>query len=104
LEECVWVLYNLSRFEEAAARAERVVALAEGAGDPGSLGQPLTTLSRMRYMVNDPAGSEKAATRAVALLVPLGDQARLARACTYLAALLKLTHPPEGGSGLARAA
>jgi DNA-binding CsgD family transcriptional regulator/tetratricopeptide (TPR) repeat protein len=102
LEESVWVLYNLSRFEEAAARAERVVALAEGAGDPGSLGQAFTTLSRMRYMVNDPAGSEEAATRAVALLVPLGDQARLGRACTYLAAILKLTDRPEEAIDLAR--
>ena len=102
LEESVWVLYNLSRFEEAAARAERVVALREGAGDPGSLGQALTTLSRMRYMVNDPTGSEEAATRAVALLMPLGDQARLGRACTYLAAILKLTDRPEEAIALAR--
>jgi tetratricopeptide (TPR) repeat protein len=42
-------------------------------------------------MVNDPAGSERAVTRAVALLEPLGDRRRLARAYTYLAAILKLT-------------
>ena len=42
-------------------------------------------------MVNDPAGSEAAVTRAVALLEPLGDLPRLARAATYLAAIMKLT-------------
>jgi tetratricopeptide (TPR) repeat protein len=91
LEESIWVLYNLSRFDEAVARAGRVVALRERTGDPAALGQALTTLSRMRYMVNDPAGSEEAVTRAVALLEPLGDRPRLARAYTYLAAILKLT-------------
>jgi DNA-binding CsgD family transcriptional regulator/tetratricopeptide (TPR) repeat protein len=91
LEESIWVLYNLSRFDEAVARAGRVVALWERTGDPAALGQALTTLSRMRYMVNDPAGSEEAVTRAVALLEPLGDRPRLARAHTYLAAILKLT-------------
>jgi tetratricopeptide (TPR) repeat protein len=91
LEESIWVLYNLSRFDEAVARAGQVVGLRERIGDPATLGQALTTLSRMRYMVNDPAGSEEAATRAVALLEPLDDRARLARACTYLAAIMKLT-------------
>jgi DNA-binding CsgD family transcriptional regulator/tetratricopeptide (TPR) repeat protein len=90
-EESIWVLYNLSRFDDAVARAGRVVALRERTGDPAALGQALTTLSRMRYMVNDPAGSEEAAIRAVALLEPLGDRPRLARASTYLAAILKLT-------------
>jgi tetratricopeptide (TPR) repeat protein len=102
LEESVWVLYNLSRFEEAAARAGRVVALRERTGDPASLGQALTTLSRMRYMVNDPAGSEAAVTRAVAVLEPLGDQERLGRAYTYLAAILKLTDRPGEAIELAR--
>jgi DNA-binding CsgD family transcriptional regulator/tetratricopeptide (TPR) repeat protein len=91
LEESVWVLYNLSRFDEAVARAGQVVGLRERIGDPATLGQALTTLSRMRYMVNDPAGSEEAVTRAVALLEPLGARPRLARAWTYLAAILKLT-------------
>jgi DNA-binding CsgD family transcriptional regulator/tetratricopeptide (TPR) repeat protein len=102
LEESVWVLYNLSRFEEAAARAGRVVGLRERTGDPAGLGQALTTLSRMRYMVNDPAGSEAAVTRAVALLEPLGDQERLGRAYTYLAAILKLTDRPGEAIELAR--
>jgi DNA-binding CsgD family transcriptional regulator/tetratricopeptide (TPR) repeat protein len=102
LEESVWVLYNLSRFEEAVARAGRVVGLRERTGDPGSLGQALTTLSRMRYMVNDPAGSEEAVTRAVALLEPLGDQERLGRAYTYLAAILKLTDRPGEAIAVAR--
>jgi DNA-binding CsgD family transcriptional regulator/tetratricopeptide (TPR) repeat protein len=91
LEESIWVLYNLSRFDEAVTRAGQVVGLRERTGDPATLGQALTTLSRMRYMVNDPGGSEEAATRAVALLEPLGDRLRLARAYTYLAAILKLT-------------
>jgi DNA-binding CsgD family transcriptional regulator/tetratricopeptide (TPR) repeat protein len=91
LEESIWVLYNLSRFDEAVARASEVVALRERTGDPAALGQALTTLSRMRYMVNDPAGSEQAVTRAVDLLAPLGDLPRLARASTYLAAIMKLT-------------
>jgi len=91
LEESIWVLYNLSRFDEAVARAGQVVGLRERIGDPATLGQALTTLSRMRYRVNDPAGSEEAVTRAVALLEPLGDRPRLARASTYLAAILKLT-------------
>jgi DNA-binding CsgD family transcriptional regulator/tetratricopeptide (TPR) repeat protein len=91
LEESIWVLYNLSRFDEAVARAGQVVRLRERIGDPATLGQALTTLSRMRYMVNDPAGSEEAVTRAVALLEPLGDRPRLARAYTYLAAIMKLT-------------
>jgi DNA-binding CsgD family transcriptional regulator/tetratricopeptide (TPR) repeat protein len=91
LEESIWVLYNLSRFDEAVARADQVVELRERMGDPAALGQALTTLSRMRYMVNDPAGSEEAATRAVALLEPLGDRPRLALAYTYLAAIMKLT-------------
>jgi DNA-binding CsgD family transcriptional regulator/tetratricopeptide (TPR) repeat protein len=91
LEESIWVLYNLSRFDEAVARAGLVVGLRERIGDPATLGQALTTLSRMRYMVNDPAGSEAAVTRAVALLEPLGDRRRLARAYTYLAAIMKLT-------------
>ncbi|HSK35474.1 MAG TPA: AAA family ATPase [Actinomycetota bacterium] len=102
LEESVWVLYNLSRFEEAASRAAQVVGLRERTGDPASLGQALTTLSRMRYMVNDPAGSEAAVTRAVALLEPLGDRERLGRAYTYLAAILKLTDRPEEAIELAR--
>ena len=102
LEESVWVLYNLSRFDEAVARAGQVVALAERTGDPARLGQALTTLSRMRYMVNDPAGSEAAVTRAVALLEPLSDQPRLARAYTYLAAILKLTDRPDEAIALAR--
>jgi DNA-binding CsgD family transcriptional regulator/tetratricopeptide (TPR) repeat protein len=104
LEESVWVLYNLSRFEEAATRAARVVGLREGTGDPAALGQALTTLSRMRYMVNDPAGSEEAVTRAVALLEPLGDQERLGRASSYRAAILKLTDRPEEAIELARRA
>jgi ATP/maltotriose-dependent transcriptional regulator MalT len=91
LGESIWVLYNLSRFDEAVARAGQVVGLRERIGDPATLGQALTTLSRMRYMVNDPAGSEEAVTRAVALLEPLGDRPRLARASTYLAAIMKLT-------------
>jgi DNA-binding CsgD family transcriptional regulator/tetratricopeptide (TPR) repeat protein len=95
LEESVWVQYNLSRFEQAAARAREVVGLRERAGDPATLGQALTTLSRMLYMVNDPGGSEAAVTRAVALLEPLGDRRRLARATSYQAAILKLTDRPE---------
>jgi DNA-binding CsgD family transcriptional regulator/tetratricopeptide (TPR) repeat protein len=91
LEESIWVLYNLSRFDQAVTRAGQVVGLRERTGDPATLGQALTTLSRMRYMVNDPGGSEEAATRAVALLEPLGDRPRLARAYTYLAAIMKLT-------------
>jgi tetratricopeptide (TPR) repeat protein len=91
MEDSVWVLYNLSRFDRAVARAREVVRLRERLGDPAALGQALTTLSRTLYMVNDPAGSEEAVTRAVALLEPLGDRPRLARACTYLAAILKLT-------------
>jgi DNA-binding CsgD family transcriptional regulator/tetratricopeptide (TPR) repeat protein len=91
LEESIWVLYNLSRFDQAVTRAGQVVGLRERTGDPATLGQALTTLSRMRYMVNDPGGSEEAATRAVALLEPLGDRPRLARAYTYLAAITKLT-------------
>ncbi|HEX3213535.1 MAG TPA: LuxR family transcriptional regulator, partial [Actinomycetota bacterium] len=104
LEESVWVLYNLSRFEEAATRAARVVGLREPTGDPAALGQALTTLSRMRYMVNDPAGSEEAVARAVALLEPLGDQERLGRAASYRAAILKLTDRPEEAIELARRA
>ena len=95
LEESVWVLYNLSRFDEAVARAGQVVRLAERIGEPARLGQALTTPLRMRYMVNDPAGSEEAVTLAVALLEPLSDQPRLARAYTYLAAILKLTDRPD---------
>jgi len=90
LEESIWVLYNLARFDQAVTRAGQVVGLRERAGDPATLGQALT-LSRMRYMVNDRGGSEEAATRAVALLEPLGDRPRLARAYTYLAAIMKLT-------------
>jgi predicted ATPase len=95
LEDSVWVLYNLSRFDLAAARASEVVRLREPLGDPGALGQALTTLSRMLYMVNDPTGSEVAVTRAVGLLEPLGEERRLARAATYLAAILKLTDRPR---------
>jgi len=91
LEEGIWVLYNLSRFDEAVTRAGQVVGLRKRMGDPAALGQALTTLSRMRYMVNDPGGSEEAVTRAVALLEPLGDRPRLALAYTYLAAIMKLT-------------
>jgi DNA-binding CsgD family transcriptional regulator len=104
LEESVWVLYNLSRFDAAAARAAEVVRLRERLGDPALLGQALTTLSRMRYMVNDPGGSMEAVRRAVALLEPLGDQARLARAATYEAAILKLTDRPEAAIARARQA
>ena len=53
-------------------------------------------------MVNDPAGSEEAVTRAVALLEPLADQPRLARAYTYLAAILKLTDRLDEAIVLAR--
>jgi DNA-binding CsgD family transcriptional regulator/tetratricopeptide (TPR) repeat protein len=94
LEESVWVLYNLSRFEAAVTRAREVVRLRERTGDPALLGQALTTLSRMLYMVNDPGGSGEAVGRAVALLEPLGDRPRLARAATYQAAILKLTDRP----------
>ena len=104
LEESVWVLYNLSRFDAAVARAAEVVRLRERVGDPALLGQALTTLSRMRYMVNDPAGSQEAVRRAVALLEPLGDHARLARAATYEAAILKLTDRPEEAIARARQA
>jgi DNA-binding CsgD family transcriptional regulator/tetratricopeptide (TPR) repeat protein len=104
IEESIWVLYSLSRFDEAVARAGRVVALAERLDDPAQLGQALTTLSRMRYMVNDPAGSEEAVTRAVALLEPLGDRPRLARAYTYLAAILKLTDRTDEAIARARQA
>ena len=38
LEESVWVLYNLSRFDEAVARAGQVVRLAERIGEPARLG------------------------------------------------------------------
>jgi len=91
MEDSVWVLYNLSRFDKAVARAREVVRLRELVGDRAGLGQALTTLSRTLYMVNDPAGSEEAVTSAVALLEPLGDRRRLARAYTYLAAILELT-------------
>jgi tetratricopeptide (TPR) repeat protein len=91
MEDSVWVLYNLSRFDKAVARAREVVRLRERGGDLAALGEALTTLSRTLYMVNDPAGSERAVTRAVALLEPLGDRGRLARAYTYLAAILELT-------------
>jgi DNA-binding CsgD family transcriptional regulator/tetratricopeptide (TPR) repeat protein len=101
LEESVWVLYNLSRFEAAVARAREVARLRERTGDPAMLGQALTTLSRMLYMVNDPGGSEEAVGRAVALLTPLGDRHRLARAATYEAAILKLTD--RLGEAIARA-
>jgi DNA-binding CsgD family transcriptional regulator/tetratricopeptide (TPR) repeat protein len=104
LEDSVWVLYNLSRFQEAVARARQVVRLREGIGDQAATGQALTTLSRMLYMVNDPTGSEEAATRAVALLEALGDRRRLARACTYLAAILKLTDRLEEAIGWAEQA
>jgi DNA-binding CsgD family transcriptional regulator/tetratricopeptide (TPR) repeat protein len=91
MEDSVWVLYNLSRFDRAVASAREVVRLRERGGDRAALGQALTTLSRTLYMVNDPSGSERTVTRAVALLEPLGDRRRLARAYTYLAAILKLT-------------
>jgi hypothetical protein len=74
MEDSVWVLYNLSRFDTAVARAREVVRLRERVGDRGALAQALTTLSRTLYMVNDPAGSEAAVTRAVALLEPLDDR------------------------------
>ena len=38
LEESVWVLYNLSRFDEAVARAGQVERLAERIGEPARLG------------------------------------------------------------------
>jgi DNA-binding CsgD family transcriptional regulator/tetratricopeptide (TPR) repeat protein len=41
LEDSVWVLYNLSRFELAVARAREVVRLREPLGDRGALGQAL---------------------------------------------------------------
>jgi len=91
MEDSVWVLYNLSRFDQAVTRAREVVQLREQLGDQAALGQALITLSRTLYMVNDPAGSEQAVTRAVALLQPLEDSRRLARAYTYLAAILTLT-------------
>jgi DNA-binding CsgD family transcriptional regulator/tetratricopeptide (TPR) repeat protein len=91
MEDSVWVLYNLSRFDKAVARAREVVQLRELIGDQAALGQALTTLSRTLYMVNDPAGSEEAVTRAFARLQPLDDSRRLARTYTYLAAILKLT-------------
>jgi DNA-binding CsgD family transcriptional regulator/tetratricopeptide (TPR) repeat protein len=91
MEESVWVLYNLYRFGQAADRARQVVGMYERIGDQAALGEALTTLSRALYMVNDPIGSEEAATRAVALLEPLADQPRLARAYSYQAAILKLT-------------
>ena len=55
-------------------------------------------------MVNDPAGSEQAVTRAVALLDPLGDLPRLALASTYLAAIMKLTDRPDEAIAQARQA
>jgi DNA-binding CsgD family transcriptional regulator/tetratricopeptide (TPR) repeat protein len=91
MEESVWVLYDLYRFDQSAARAREAVGIFERLGDRAALGQALTTLSRTLYMVNDPLGSEQAVTRAVALLEPLGDRPRLARAYSYLAAILKLT-------------
>jgi len=104
LEESVWVLYNLSRFEAAVTRAQEVLRLRERAGDPAMLGQALTTLSRMLYMVNDPGGSQEAVRRALALLEPLGDTHRLARAATYEAAILKLTDRLEEAIARAREA
>ena len=68
------------------------------------LGQALTTLSRMLYMVNDPGGSQEAVRRALALLEPLGDTHRLARAATYEAAILKLTDRLEEAIARAREA
>jgi DNA-binding CsgD family transcriptional regulator/tetratricopeptide (TPR) repeat protein len=91
MEESVWVLYDLYRFGQAAERARQVVGMYERIGNRAALGQALTTLSRTLYMVNDPVGSEEAATRAVALLEPLADLPRLAHAYSYLAAILKLT-------------
>jgi tetratricopeptide (TPR) repeat protein len=87
MEDSVWLLYNLSRFDQAVTRAREVVQLREQLGDQAAL----ITLSRTLYMVNDPTGSEQAVTRAVALLQPLDDSRRLARAYTYLAAILTLT-------------
>jgi len=95
MEESVWVLYNLYRFHEAAARAHDLVRLRERMGEPTALARGLIALSRTLYMVNDPIGSEKAVMTAVDLLEPLGDNSDLARAYSYLAAILKLSDRPE---------
>lgn len=104
IEESVWVLYNLYRFHEAAARAHDLVRLREQQGGSAALARALIALSRTLYMVNDPIGSEKAVMTAVDLLEPLGDNSDLARAYSYLAAILKLSDRPEEAITRARQA
>ena len=104
MEESVWVLYNLYRFHEAAARAHDLVRLRERLGEPTALARALIALSRTLYMVNDPIGSEKSVMTAVFLLEPLGDSSDLARAYSYLSAILKLSDRPEEAIKRARQA
>jgi DNA-binding CsgD family transcriptional regulator/tetratricopeptide (TPR) repeat protein len=104
LEESVWVLYNCYRFAAAAQRAGELVALREAIADPAALGGALTTLSRVLYMINDPAGSGQAVDRAVELLEPLADRPRLALAYSYQAAIRKLTDRPVEAIEAARKA
>jgi DNA-binding CsgD family transcriptional regulator/tetratricopeptide (TPR) repeat protein len=52
LEEHAWSLYNLGRFDDAAAAARRAVTVREGLGERPALVRSLLIRSRMLYMVN----------------------------------------------------
>jgi DNA-binding CsgD family transcriptional regulator/tetratricopeptide (TPR) repeat protein len=95
LEEHAWALYNALRLHDAAAAAQRALALREQMDDRAALVRSLLVHARMRYMLGDPA-TGMAAFQAAATLVRegAGDEVAMEFA-THLLALLHLTDQHE---------
>jgi DNA-binding CsgD family transcriptional regulator/tetratricopeptide (TPR) repeat protein len=91
LEEHAWSLYNLHRFEAAAAAAERAVATRAGLDDPGALVRALLISSRMLYMLNRPQQAFEVLSRAERTLESFADAEVQAEFRAHRLSLLHLT-------------
>lgn len=99
-----WTLYNLHRFDEARAAADRAVALGEESGDTITLVRSLLTSSRMAYMANDPEDALRAMERLTEMAAPLEHDELWAEVLVNQTMLLVLTDDLAGAAGIADAA
>jgi DNA-binding CsgD family transcriptional regulator/tetratricopeptide (TPR) repeat protein len=73
-------LNALNRFGEAAAQADRAVAIFDALGErPLELGEALLMLARLSTAIAEPLAARAAAERALSILEPLGPTSQLAR-------------------------
>lgn len=90
-EEHAWSLYNLHRFEAAAAIADRSVEIRARGGDPAAHVRSVLVSSRMAYMTNHPERSLALIDEADGLAAGLGDAEVEAEIRINRTAMLHLT-------------